>query len=137
MMSGIRSRDTKPERVVRSLLHRAGFRFRLHVSGMPGKPDLVLPRYRAVIFVNGCFWHGHECRLFKWPATRTEFWRAKIGGNVERDKKAIADLVAEGWRCLTIWECAIRSRSNDPAFLEAMSEWIRSGDPVDEIGEGA
>lgn len=135
MMSGIRSRDTKPEIVVRSLLHRAGFRFRLHVSGMPGKPDLVLPRYRAAIFVNGCFWHGHGCRLFKWPATREDFWREKIGRNVERDRKAVSKLVAEGWRCLTIWECAIRSDADDPAFLSSIVDWIRNGESVLEIGE--
>ncbi len=78
MMSGIRGKNTKPELVIRSALHRAGYRFRLHTRSLPGKPDLVLPKYRAAIFVNGCFWHGHDCHLFKWPGTRKDFWRAKI-----------------------------------------------------------
>ena len=96
MMAGIKGKNTKPEKLVRSLLHRQGFRFRLNVRDLPGKPDIVLPRYRAVIFVNVCFWHGHDCSRFKWPKTRTEFWRKKIEGNRTNDPKVTQTLLAEG-----------------------------------------
>jgi DNA mismatch endonuclease (patch repair protein) len=98
MMSGIRGKNTKPEKLVRSLLHRQGFRFRLHVSNLPGKPDIVLPRYNAVIFVHGCFWHRHACRFFKWPQTRPDFWREKIARNCSNDLKSRRALKKEGWR---------------------------------------
>ncbi len=107
-MSRIRGRDTGPERLIRSGLHRLGFRFRLHPAHVPGRPDLVLPRYRAALFVHGCFWHGHDCGLFRLPGTRREFWRAKIGRNVERDADVMRMLEQQGWRQLTIWECAFR-----------------------------
>ena len=108
MMSGIRGRNTKPEILIRSLLHRQGFRFRLHVRDMPGKPDIVLPRYRAVVFVHGCFWHGHSCPLFKLPGTRPDFWREKIERNQNNDNRAKRELLADGWRVGVIWECALR-----------------------------
>jgi DNA mismatch endonuclease (patch repair protein) len=98
MMAGIKGKDTKPELVIRSALHRAGFRFRLHYKNMPGRPDLVFPRYRAVVFVHGCFWHGHDCHLFRWPSTREEFWREKIGRNVARDSQQTSTLLDTGWR---------------------------------------
>jgi DNA mismatch endonuclease, patch repair protein len=107
-MAAIRSRNTKPEKLLRSALHRKGIRFRVHVSALPGRPDLVLAKYNAVIFVNGCFWHGHDCDAFCWPATRKKFWRAKIITNQSRDRRVLEDLRAHGWRCLTIWECTIR-----------------------------
>lgn len=107
MMAGIRGKDTKPEKLVRSALHRAGFRFRLHVADLPGKPDIVLPKYRTAIFVHGCFWHGHKCRNFKWPKTRKAFWKAKIEGNVARDRKAIGELRRSGWNVKVIWECRV------------------------------
>jgi DNA mismatch endonuclease, patch repair protein len=97
--------------MIRKALHGAGFRFRLHDKKLPGKPDIVLPKYRTVLFVNGCFWHGHECSLFKWPKTRTKFWKEKITGNVVRDQKSLAVLRTMGWRTLTIWECEIRNSS--------------------------
>lgn len=108
MMSGIRSKNTKPELIVRSLLHRRGFRFRLHRKDLPGKPDIVLPRYKAVIFVHGCFWHGHECNFFHLPTTRTGFWMEKIQNNRERDLRQIENLRTMGWRTLVVWECATR-----------------------------
>ncbi|MEE2565464.1 very short patch repair endonuclease [Hyphobacterium marinum] len=111
MMSGIRGKDTKPEMIVRRGLHARGFRFRLHDKRLPGKPDLVLPKYRTVIFVHGCFWHRHDCKYFKWPATRPEFWHNKIRGNVERDKKHIKELDALGWQVLFVWECELKSKS--------------------------
>jgi DNA mismatch endonuclease (patch repair protein) len=128
MMSGIRSRHTKPERIVRSGLHRLGYRFFLHSRKLKGTPDLVLPKYRAVIFVHGCFWHGHECRLFRMPGTRTEFWKAKIGRNRQNDdsaRKALADL---GWRVLVIWECALRGHSEKEvaSLIQRVSAWLRT-----------
>ena len=108
MMAGIRGRDTKPERLVRSGLHRLGFRFRLHTKKVPGRPDLVLPKYRAAIFVHGCFWHGHACPLFRLPGTRQEFGRAKILRNRGRDDEVRQAVLEAGWRHLAVWECALR-----------------------------
>jgi DNA mismatch endonuclease (patch repair protein) len=109
MMSSIRGRDTKPEMLVRKYLHARGMRFRIHRRDLPGKPDLILPRWNVVVFVHGCFWHGHQqCRYFRLPATRADFWRAKIFGNSARDDRAEAKLRTIGWRVFVIWECAIR-----------------------------
>lgn len=139
-MAKIKSKNTRPEMMVRSLLHRMGFRFRLHVLGLPGKPDIVLPRFRVVIFVNGCFWHGHEgCNRAKLPATRAEFWSQKIERNKLRDAKVIAALEAAGYRCLTLWECSLKDEEavehNLRNFLtlnieEAhMAKHVKSGNP--------
>ena len=115
MMAGIKGRNTKPEILIRKLLHKKGFRFRLHVKNLPGKPDIVLPKYKAVIFVNGCFWHGHKgCRLFKLPATRTEFWQEKITRNQANDSKSINLLLENNWKVGVVWECSIRVASKDP-----------------------
>jgi|ERR1043165_6010057 DNA mismatch endonuclease (patch repair protein) len=109
-MSRIRARDTKPEKVLRSLLHRAGLRFRKHVSSLPGKPDIVLPKYKAVVLVHGCYWHRHPgCRFATTPATNTPFWTEKFAGTVERDRRAGDALRALGWRVFTIWECDLRT----------------------------
>ena len=111
MMSGIRSKNTKPELIVRSLLHRLGYRFRLHRKDLPGKPDIVLTRWRTAIFVNGCYWHGHEdCDLFRLPKTRTEFWTKKIKGNRSRDKHNYALLDGTDWKTIVIWECAVSKK---------------------------
>ena len=135
MMAGIRGKDTKPELLVRRGLHRAGLRFKLHDRTLPGRPDLVFPRYRAVLFVNGCFWHGHKCHLFKWPTTRTDFWRAKISRNKVVDRRALAALQKSGWRVGTVWECALKGRERlDP--LQVIAEcidWLQSDDPNIEI----
>ena len=113
MMSGIKSKNTKPEILVRKVLHRIGYRFRLHMKDLPGKPDIVLARHRVVVFVHGCFWHGHEnCSLFRPPKTRTEFWEAKIAGNKARDKKALRELSRSGYRIVEIWECALKGKSS-------------------------
>ena len=103
MMSGIRGKNTRPELLIRKGLHARGFRFRLHDKRLPGKPDLVLPKYSAVIFVHGCFWHGHDCHLFKWPQSRREFWRKKITRNKVKDAESYVSLKKEGWYILTIW----------------------------------
>lgn len=134
-MSRIRGRDTKPEMVVRKGLHARGFRFRLQARELPGRPDLVLSRYRAVVFVHGCFWHGHSCQLFQLPATRREFWVAKIMKNRERDFLACEELRARGWRTLIVWECALRGRRRLPAgvVLDRCEEFLRGSASATEI----
>lgn len=112
-MSRIRGKNTKPEQVVRRGLFARGFRFRLHDPRLPGKPDLVFPMYRTVIFVNGCFWHGHDCHLFKKPSTNREFWETKIQRNRENDARYLALLTAAGWQVITVWECAIRGKTEN------------------------
>lgn len=107
-MSRIRGRDTKPEMLIRRGLHACGFRYRLQDRRLPGRPDLVFPRYRAVIFVHGCFWHGHDCPMFKLPATRREFWDVKIASNRSRDERTTAALLKLGWRVATVWECSLK-----------------------------
>ncbi len=107
-MSGIRGKDTKPELLVRRYLHGQGFRFRLHDKRLPGKPDLVLPKWKTVVFVHGCFWHWHDCRYFKLPGTRTEFWREKLAGNRARDKAVRQKLEALGWHVIVVHECELR-----------------------------
>jgi DNA mismatch endonuclease (patch repair protein) len=108
MMSGIRSRNTRPEKVIRSELHGLGYRFRLHSSKVPGHPDLVLPKHRVAIHIHGCFWHGHDCSLFKKPGTRRAFWARKFVQNRRRDIAVVRMTLDAGWRHLTIWECAFR-----------------------------
>jgi len=115
-MSRIRGRDTKPEKVLRSLLHQAGLRFRKHVTSLPGKPDIVLPKYKAVVLVHGCYWHRHPgCRFATTPATNTSFWTEKFAGTVERDGRAEEALRALGWRVFTVWECDLRAQADEIA----------------------
>ena len=129
MMSGIRSKNTKPELLIRKGLHARGFRFRLHDKLLPGKPDLVLPKYSAVIFVHGCFWHRHDCHLFKWPKTRREFWHKKLLRNQEKDVESYASLKKDGWYILTIWECALKGRTRRPLdkVLDMAADWLVNG----------
>ena len=128
MMAGIKGKDTKPEKMVRSALHRLGFRFRIHRNDLPGKPDLVFRKHNAVIFVHGCFWHGHDCHLFKWPKTRSNFWRQKIESNIARDRKHISVLEDSGWRVAIVWECALKGRTRLPidAVAGRCAEWLES-----------
>ncbi|WP_281349976.1 very short patch repair endonuclease [Pandoraea aquatica] len=125
-MSAIRAKDTRPEMLIRQGLHKRGLRFRLHVGRLPGSPDLVLPKYRTVIFVHGCFWHGHGCHLFKLPKTRTEFWSTKIDANVRRDIIAQEELSALGWRIGIVWECALKGKCKIPldALLDQLVGWL-------------
>lgn len=128
LMSRIRSTNTKPEVLVRSALHRAGFRFRLYTKGLPGRPDIVLPKHGVVIFVHGCFWHRHGCALSSEPATRRRFWQSKFDANVARDKRNTRALRRLGWRVLTVWECSLRTRSaRDAAITRLVSRIPRSG----------
>jgi DNA mismatch endonuclease (patch repair protein) len=111
-MSRIRSGNTKPEMLVRRYLHAQGFRYKLHDKTLPGKPDLVLPKYKTVIFIHGCFWHGHpRCQYFVMPKTRTEWWAEKINGNIAKDEKAIAALHHLGWKVIVVWECGLKKGS--------------------------
>jgi DNA mismatch endonuclease (patch repair protein) len=137
-MSRVRGKNTKPELVLRRALHARGLRYRVHPREVPGKPDIVLPRHKAVILIHGCFWHGHDCSLFKWPATRTEFWRKKIEGNRKRDLKTLAELHAAGWRVIVIWECALRGQSRKPfsELLDECESFIRSGCETFETVQG-
>lgn len=110
-MSRIRSKDTKPEEIVRKYLFSKGFRYRKNDARFPGKPDIVLPKYKTVIFVNGCFWHMHEgCKYFVWPKNNEEFWRNKIMSNAERDNRNYQLIQQQGWRVLVVWECELRSK---------------------------
>jgi len=137
MMSGIRGKNTKPELALRGALHAHGFRFRLHPSKVHGRPDLVLPKHRAVVFVHGCFWHRHKgCRYTTSPATSPEFWRAKFETNVARDSAVRATLLEEGWRVATVWECALRKPDQVAASTELLSGWLRTDERQIEIGEG-
>ncbi|MFT8723262.1 MAG: DNA mismatch endonuclease Vsr [Acetobacter malorum] len=127
-MAAIQGKNTRPELMIRKALHAEGFRFRLHRRDLPGKPDLVLPRFRAVIFVHGCFWHHHTCHLFKWPATRPEFWQQRIGRNVENDARALEQLQKAGWRTAVVWECALKGKTRlAPAVIvQTLSSWLHS-----------
>jgi len=123
-MSRIRGRDTRPERQLRSLLHRAGFRFRLQAKDLPGRPDIVLPRYRTVIFVHGCFWHRHEgCRNSTTPSTRAEFWQEKFDSNVLRDRRNRVLLEQSGWQVETVWECELTKDAD--AVLRQLADKLR------------
>lgn len=132
-MSGIRGKNTKPEWLVRRGLHARGFRYRLHPKDLPGTPDLVLPKYKAAIFVHGCFWHGHNCRLFKWPSTRQEFWRQKIEGNVARDARATNSLIEMGWRVATVWECGLRCPGGEETAVDQLAFWLISSGAMMEF----
>lgn len=129
-MARVRSRDTKPEWTVRRELHHSGFRYRLHVRSLPGKPDLVLSRHRTVVFVHGCFWHGHDCPAARLPATRADFWQEKIQSNRVRDAANAEALRALGWRVFTVWECALRGRARQRpgALMERFTGWLASSE---------
>lgn len=123
IMRSIKGKDTKPEKIVRSLLHSMGYRFRIHVKDLPGSPDIVLPKHKSVIFVHGCFWHGHNCKIAKIPKTETPFWMNKFEKNKLRDEKNQSELRQRGWKVFVIWECETGDRE---ALQEKISELIRS-----------
>ena len=124
-MSRIKSKDTAPEMRVRSVLHRTGYRFQLHMKDLPGKPDIVLPKYKTVIFVHGCFWHRHKgCKYAYMPKTKIEFWEKKFSENISRDQRTEKVLKAMGWQVIILWECEIRTQT----FQEELSNRIKSGE---------
>lgn len=127
MMSGIRGKNTKPELALRSELHKRGFRFRVHYKKLPGTPDLVFPKYKAIILINGCFWHGHDCHLFRWPATRAQFWKTKIESNILRDQKNFNKYRELNWKTLVIWECALKGKAaiGINQTCEVASRWLQ------------
>ena len=129
MMSGIRGRNTKIEMMVRKALHARGLRYRLHSRKLPGKPDMAFASAKAAVFMNGCFWHGHNCPLFRLPGTNTEFWRNKIDGNRARDERSLEALEALGWRTAVVWECAMRGRpvQEFTELVSGLESWIRTG----------
>lgn len=126
LMSKVRGKDTKPEKLVRSMLHRMGFRFRLHRKDLPGRPDIVLPKHRTVVFVHGCFWHRHPgCKKTSFPQTNTRFWEAKLAGNMDRDARNMEELARLGWKVIVVWECELKD-------VDALSARLRR-----ELGQGA
>lgn len=129
LMSRIGPRHTKPEISVRKMLHARGWRYRLHQKGLPGTPDIVFPKRRAVLFVNGCFWHGHSCKLGRLPKTRPEFWSAKIEANRARDARKISQLNSAGWRVMTVWQCSLSDRDT---VLRDIEEFLRNENHVAE-----
>jgi len=135
MMSGIRGKNTKPEILIRKRLHALGYRYRLHSGAVPGRPDFVLPRFHAAVFVNGCFWHGHDCSLFRLPDTRRDFWKKKIERNRERDRDVSQQLADAGWRQLVIWECALRGpgRIGLDATVSDAAAWLEGSGSSAEI----
>jgi len=139
MMSNIRSKSTAPEVLIRKALFAHGFRYRINDRSLPGKPDIVFPRYKAVIFVNGCFWHGHECTLFRWPKTNVDFWRRKIMSNKNRDELVDGTLRNRGLRVLRLWECALRGRPQKVnVVVDQVSRWVQSDCDYAEIsGSGS
>lgn len=135
-MAAIKNKNTKPEIWLRKRLHALGFRYRLNAKDLPGKPDLVLPKYKAVIFINGCFWHMHDCPYFKMPKSRTEWWAEKLGKNKIRDEKNLTTLIHHNWRVLTIWECAIKGkhRLDEEQLIARVSDWLQNGEASMDIG---
>ena len=135
VMSKVRSADTKPEWILRCGLHRLGFRYRLSDDRLPGRPDLVFPRYRAVVFVHGCYWHRHlRCKDASTPKTNTSFWKAKFASNVQRDRRNLRELEDLGWRALVVWECDLMERT--AATIERVADWLRQGRPSGAAHDG-
>jgi DNA mismatch endonuclease (patch repair protein) len=137
-MSSVGQHDTGPEMCLRRALHRLGFRYRLNDRKLPGSPDLIFPRFRAVIFVHGCFWHSHGCKFSTIPSTRREFWLEKFEANRKRDRAKNEQLFAQGWRVLVVWECAIKEgkKLGLDELAASIGEWLKSDEPWKEIGVG-
>lgn len=133
IMSHVRSKNTSPEVKLRSILHRNGYRFRLNRKDLPGKPDIVLPKYKAVIFVHGCFWHGHNCKRGQRPKTNMEFWNKKIEGNMQRDKLDVTKLMKLGWRVLIVWECELKKQNQDVLLLRLKNFLLGENITMDDV----
>lgn len=126
-MAAVKGKDTKPEMIVRKYLFSRGMRFRVQVRKLPGNPDIVLPKYKTVILVNGCFWHGHEdCKYFRLPKSNVEFWKEKIGRNIERDRESMQALLDLGWKIIRVWECELRNKANREDTLNKIYKSITS-----------
>ena len=131
IMASVRQKGTGPELRLRKALHRLGYRYRLNDNKLPGSPDLVFPKYKAVIFVHGCFWHRHGCKASTTPKTRREFWLAKFKANIERDKAKIEALKKEGWRVLVVWECSLKGSEADlDGVVQNVGDWLRENTTV-------
>lgn len=135
MMARIRGKDTAPERAVRKMLFTRGYRYRLHSDKFPGKPDIVLKKYKAVLFVNGCFWHKHTCHMFKWPQSNASFWREKISQTSAKDHQNIEKILSMGWRVCVIWECALKGKKDSDIhkIMESLFEWLKGSEKWKEI----
>lgn len=136
VMSRIRGRNTRPEIAIRKRLFAMGFRYRLHARHLPGKPDIVFPGRKAAVFVNGCFWHHHDCHLFRLPGTRRQWWKTKLEGNRQRDRANRKDLMDRGWRVMVLWECAWRGRDREMKLDRVaweVARWLESDEPFREI----
>ena len=135
IMANVRSKDTSPELQIRKALHKLGFRYRLHPKNLPGHPDLVLPKYKAVIFVHGCFWHRHGCHMSTTPKTRQDFWNEKFAANVERDRRVAEELRAQGWKVLVVWECVLKGKTKLglEVVVEGVVGWLASGEFLEDI----
>lgn len=135
IMAAIKGRDTKPEMVVRKALFERGYRYRLHRKDLAGKPDLTFPKYKAVIFVHGCFWHGHDCFLFRQPSSNKDYWENKIASNLRRDGEVIENLLKANWRVLTIWECSIYRKDliAIKEIIDSIENCLNSGTKIAEI----
>lgn len=130
-MSQIRSKNTRPEMIVRKFLFSKGFRYRIHDKKLPGKPDIVLPKHRTVIFVHGCFWHGHEgCKYFSIPKSNADWWKGKIQRNMELDKKYLLKLEHEGWKVLSIFECELKPKTKEKTLLKTVKYLYKNGNPA-------
>ncbi|CUW93639.1 very short patch repair endonuclease [Agrobacterium genomosp. 2] len=135
MMAGIKGKNTRPEIAIRKALFALGYRYRIHDTRLPGKPDVVFPGRKAALFVEGCFWHQHDCHLFKMPSSRQDFWQSKIEGNRRRDVRVRDELQAQGWRYLTVWECALKGRTRlpFPVVIDRIRTWLESTERTGEI----
>jgi len=135
MMSAVKGRNTKPELVVRKRLFARGLRYSLHARSLPGKPDLLFRRYKAVVFIHGCFWHGHDCHLFRWPKSNSAFWRKKIHRNQTVDARTVEELRVLGWRTMIVWECAVRgvSEKHLDGVADRVKRWIQGNRRSGEI----
>lgn len=131
-MAQVKSKDTKPEMKVRKWLHHNGFRYRLHDKRYPGKPDIVLPKYKCIVNINGCYWHGHDCKNFRFPKSNTEYWKNKINGNINRDKKNNSLLKELGFKVITVWECELK-KDNFEARMEELIKEITENSEVERI----
>lgn len=136
-MAAVKGKDTKPEMIVRKYLFSRGLRFRVQVRKLPGTPDIVLPKYKTVNFVNGCFWHGHEgCKYFRLPKSNIEFWKEKIGRNIERDRESRQALLDLGWKVIRVWECELRNKANREDTLNKIYKSITSSESTSYSFEG-